>query len=126
MALQLTKERCRPVQNSHRKLFVLITRKRYDRLFIVLFPLTLAIATALWLAIGFTRFFVMPMGVVIWFVALRFSIPPGGMKQVNATASPEGRLSLKTFGCIIASLLLMVGLLFWEFANRRQYGSSSG
>jgi hypothetical protein len=73
---------------------VLVTRKRYDRLFAVLVPICAVVSAGLWCLFGGRQFFLLPLGAVGFWLLLRFNIPKTGVRSAEVTSFPCGRAQL--------------------------------
>jgi hypothetical protein len=90
--------------------FCTITRRRYDRMLVVGFPLSLAVAAVLWVGLDQRQFLVLPLLIIAAWLLLRFSVPPGGGSEVRVGSTSQGRALFIGYGTVVSALLLMIGL----------------
>lgn len=88
-----------------------ITRKRYDRMLVLAFPLSAAIAIGLWVWLNLWQFLTLPFWVIAAWILLRFNVPREGCSDVRLTSTPMGRAQLIGWSAVVFSLLLRVGLV---------------
>jgi len=90
-----------------------ITRRRYDRMVVFGFPLSIVVAIALWQWLAHWPVFVLPLLVIAGWLLLRFSVPPEGRSEERLTStSIRGRGLFFGLGAILSSWLLLFGLPF--------------
>jgi hypothetical protein len=70
---------------------VFVTRQRYDRLFAVVLPLTVTVATVVWWRFAMPKVFALLPIVVFFWGLLRFNVPKQGKWSTKWAATPEGR-----------------------------------
>ncbi len=107
-------ERRWAASNFPREGLVLITRKRYDRLLVVLAPITTAVACVAWWRFRRAELFALPPAVVLYCLILRFDTPSKGKRQMTLLGTSEGRLVLLLLGAFfgIMPLLLTAAHIF--------------
>jgi hypothetical protein len=91
---------------------VLITRRRYDRLFGVALPLCVVAAGVVAWKWGNPRLLALPLFLAIFWPMLRYDIPPEGRREPHVTATQRGRLALLTLGLYFADMLVWIGTLW--------------
>ncbi len=100
---------------------VLITRRRYDRLFAVLFPISLIAAAVVSLAIAWPPDILLPIVatasavpilIFAFWLFLRFTIPPEGKRIPKVTGSYDGRTMLFGLSAVVAARLTMAAVRF--------------
>jgi hypothetical protein len=82
-----------------------LTRRRYDRLFVVAVPAVAAIGVVLGVAYGLWQLLAMPLVLMAFWLLLRTSIPREGVRQLTMPAT-----ELVALGFLPLALLVMVGL----------------
>jgi hypothetical protein len=98
----------KPVEPPEGVLF--ITRRRYDWMAVTLIPLTVAIAIFAWWQFGSRQLFSLLPVVIIWFLILRTSVPPQGMRVSSGDV-----VSRSLVFVLLGWFVLIIGcLLAWE------------
>jgi hypothetical protein len=67
--------------------FYTITRRRYDRMVAICFPLSLVVALAVWMWRDLPQLTALPVLVVAMWLLLRFSVPREGQSSVQTTSA---------------------------------------
>ncbi len=98
---------------------VLITRRRYDRLLVVLGSASVVVSVGAWFLFGIWQSFVLPLLVVIGWLLLRFNVPKNGRRSPELTSHPIGRAQLAGWGTIVVSQVLMIVLALAGFAKNQ-------
>jgi hypothetical protein len=94
-----------------------ITRKRYDRMLVFGFPLSVALAIAMWASLDLWQFFVLPFLAIAAWILLRFHVPREGRSEARLTSTPLGRAHLIGWGAIVSSQILLLGLALLDVAK---------
>ena len=87
-----------------------ITRKRYDRMLVFGFPLSVALAIAISASLNLWQFFVLPFLAIAAWLLLRFNVPREGRSEARFTSTLEGRAQLIGWSAVVSSQLFMLGL----------------
>jgi hypothetical protein len=88
--------------------YVTITRKRYDRIFMFVLPLSIAVAVAICARLDNWRSVVAPFPVVGAWLLMRFSVPPGGRAEARLSSTMTSRAELAGWGLMLGALLVML------------------
>ncbi len=89
----------------------MITRKRYDRMLVLAFPLSAAIAIGLWAWLNRWQFVTLPLFVIAAWLLLRFNAPRQGRSESRLTSTSLGRAQIFGWSAVVVSSSLMVGLV---------------
>lgn len=98
---------------------LLVTRKRYDRLFAILVPLCVVVAAGLWWLLEEWQTFLLPLGAVGFWLLLRFGTPKAGRQYATVTSHPAGRAQLAGWTTVVVSQILMIVLALAGFAKNQ-------
>ncbi len=91
---------------------ITVTRSRYDRLFILTFPMTLAAAIGFGYAFSSWQFALLPLSLVAFWLLLRISMPKEGMvdERVFRSRSPQKKGAIAFWGGLVIPTLVMFAL----------------
>jgi hypothetical protein len=91
---------------------IVITRKRWDCLFLVATAVAAALAFAFWLALGDPSSLCWPLSIVAFWLLLRFQVPARGMADRRITATP-GACPLLAWLALMSTLCAGVLVFDW-------------
>jgi hypothetical protein len=98
-----------------------ITRKRYDRMAAIAFPLSILVAVVPWIWLNVLEFFALPILVIGMWLLVRFHVPPDGLAETRLTLSSVSRFQRIAWGAILGTPLLMAGLRIWGVEESTAY-----
>jgi hypothetical protein len=89
---------------------VIVTRQRYNRMLAITFPVSIAVAIALSVWLGFWYFLIVPCAVVAGWLLLRLGVPPEGLAVPRLSSTCRGTAQRIGLGAAAGTYILMIGL----------------